>query len=238
MKPDLSSFNFAEGAQILINKPLRWTSFDAVGFLRKATKVKKIGHSGTLDPLATGLLILCTGKFTKKLTALTGLDKEYTGTFTIGATTASYDLESEPENFKDFSQITDDEIIKASEKFIGTIEQIPPMFSAIKQDGQTLYDLARKGIEVEIKKRIVTIISFEITKINLPEIDFKIHCASGTYIRSIARDFGNELGCGAYLSELTRTKVGEFCLENAYDVDEIAQFASIEVTTKGVKKRW
>jgi tRNA pseudouridine55 synthase len=220
MKKNLDEMNFAEGEMILIDKPYGWTSFAVVAQLKKWTKAK-IGHAGTLDPLASGLVICCTGKFTKKLTALIGLKKEYTGIIHLGATTPTYDLESAPENKKDISAITQDEIESVRKTFLGEIEQLPPIHSAIKQDGTPVYELARKGKEVTMKTRRVTIEEFELTQIALPELHFRIVCSSGTYIRSIAFDFGDRLGCGSFLQSLRRTAIGEHRIEDSYTIEEM-----------------
>jgi tRNA pseudouridine55 synthase len=201
---------YEEGKVILIDKPLHWTSFDVVRKIRNSLKIKKVGHAGTLDPLATGLLIVCTGKFTKKINEYMAQEKEYTGTFTLGATTPTYDAESTPENFKDFADITEVQIIDATKQFIGEIQQYPPIYSAIKKDGVALYELARRGEEVELKARTITISEFEITKTEGAIISFRVLCGTGTYIRSLAHDMGVALGCGAYLSALRRTKIGYF----------------------------
>lgn len=206
---------------LLINKPVGWTSFDVVNKLRHILKIKKIGHAGTLDPLATGLLILCTGKMTKRIDEYQAQEKEYTGKFIIGQSTSSHDLETPVTESKDITHLTDQAILMATNKFVGLIQQIPPLHSAIKIDGKRAYKLARKGHEVELKPREVSVLEFEITKIQKPEITFRIVCSKGTYIRSIARDFGNELGVGAYLTELCRTRIGEFRLENASTIEEI-----------------
>lgn len=211
--------DFEQGQMLLINKPLQWTSFDVVQKLRYLIKIKKIGHAGTLDPLATGLLIVCTGKFTKKINEYMAQEKEYTGTFTLGAVTPTYDLESEPENFKPFDHITAEEINAATLKFTGDIEQVPPAHSAIKVGGKRVYELARQGIEVKLEPRKVTIKEFEIVKIELPLIHFRVVCTTGTYIRSLAKDFGVALGCGAYLSSLCRTRIGEFSVKDAYTIE-------------------
>jgi tRNA pseudouridine55 synthase len=205
---------------ILINKPIGWTSFDVVNKLRYKLKIKKIGHAGTLDPLATGLLILCTGKMTKRIDEYQAQEKEYTGKFIIGQSTPSHDLETKITETKDISLITDEAILYASTKFKGVIQQVPPLHSAIKVDGKRAYKFARKGKDIELKPREVTILEFEITHIQKPEISFRIVCSKGTYIRSIARDFGNELGVGAYLTELCRTRIGEFKLENATTIEQ------------------
>ena len=219
---------FAEGKVILIDKPLHWTSFDVVRKMRHIIQIKKIGHAGTLDPLATGLLIVCTGKFTKKINEYMAREKEYTGHITLGATTPTYDLESEPQNLKDFSFLTNEMIHAATAAFIGTINQFPPIFSAIKKDGVALYELARRGVEVELVARKVTISTFEIVNIALPIIEFKVICSTGTYIRSLANDFGQSLGCGGYLSSLRRTKIGEF---EAADAMTMEQFEASVATT-------
>ena len=181
----------------------------------------KVGHAGTLDPLATGLLIICTGKLTKKIDEFQAQDKEYTGTITLGATTPSYDLETEPENPQAFAHLSDEAIRNTCLAFMGDIEQFPPAHSAIKVNGERLYEKARRGDEVELKARKVHIAAFEITRIELPEVDFRVVCSKGTYIRSLAHDFGKALGCGAYLSKLCRTRSGDFKLENAYEVMEL-----------------
>ncbi len=213
--------SFIEGKAILINKPLHWTSFDVVRKLRGLLQIKKIGHAGTLDPLATGLLIVCTGKFTKKINEYMAQEKEYTGTITLGAVTPTYDLESEPEQQKDHSFVTPELLKTTAQKFIGDIEQLPPVFSAIKKDGVALYELARKGVEVELKPRKINIRSFEITGIDLPVVSFKVVCSTGTYIRSLANDFGVALQCGAYLSSLRRTRIGEFRIEDSISMEEL-----------------
>jgi tRNA pseudouridine55 synthase len=209
-----------EGTVILIDKPLRWTSFDALNKLRWLVKMKKIGHAGTLDPLATGLLICCTGKMTKKITEYQKQEKEYTGIIHLGAVTPTYDLESEPEQQRPFEQLTDDEIHAATAPFTGDILQIPPAHSAIKKDGKRVYELAREGIEVKLDPRPVNIKVFEITKIALPEVHFRVVCSTGTYIRSLANDFGAVLGCGGYLRELRRTKIGEYNVDDALTVEQ------------------
>ena len=210
---------FAEGKMILINKPLTWTSFQAIKKVRWLVKTKKVGHAGTLDPLATGLLIICTGKFTKKINEYMGMEKEYTGTITIGATTSTFDLEKEPENIKDISHISQEQIIATTQQFIGNILQMPPQHSAIKKDGKRLYETARLGIEVKVDARSVTIKEFTITKIEGANISFKVVCGTGTYIRSLANDFGAALGVGGYLSKLCRTRIGIFTLENATTIE-------------------
>lgn len=219
---------FRDGAVLLFDKPYHWTSFDAVNKVKYAIKKRykgdkiKVGHAGTLDPLATGLLIICTGKKTKEIDLIQAKTKEYTGTFTIGSTTPSYDLEKEPENFKDYSFVTPELINEVVSTFIGEIDQTPPIFSAVKIDGKRAFSYARAGEEVEIKSKKVTIHEFEITRINLPEVDFRISCSKGTYIRSIANDFGIKLKCGAYMSALRRTKIGEFEIAEAIDPELFA----------------
>lgn len=216
---------FAEGKVLLINKPLHWTSFDVVRKIRSTIRIKKVGHAGTLDPLATGLLIVCTGKFTKKINEYMAREKEYTGSFTLGATTPTYDLESEPENFKDYHHITEDKLHELTKQFTGQIQQVPPAHSAIKQAGKPVYEMARKGIAVKLEPRTLFIKAFTITGVDLPKVYFKVVCSTGTYIRSLAHDYGNALGCGAYLSGLCRTRIGEFTLEDAMSMDAFQQIA-------------
>lgn len=226
--------DYKNGQILLIDKPLEWTSFQAVNKIRWHIKQRfhikkiKVGHAGTLDPLATGLLIICTGKQTKSISEYQGQIKEYTGTFTIGATTPSYDLESEVNETFPTEHITDELIHKATEQFIGTIQQRPPIFSALKKDGKRLYELARKGETVDIPTREVTITEFEITNIELPKIDFRVVCSKGTYIRSLAFDFGNALNSGAHLSALRRTKIGDFPVEKALSIDAFIENLEVE----------
>ncbi len=215
--------DYNEGALLLIDKPYGKTSFQAVKHVRYITKAKKVGHAGTLDPLATGLLILCTGKWTKKITDLQLQEKEYTGTFTLGATRPSFDMETEIDQTFDISKITEDEIYKATSQFKGIIEQMPPIYSAIKIDGKRAYKSARQGEEVVMKSRKVEISVFEITAIRLPEIDFRIVCSKGTYIRSIANDFGKALGNGAYLSALRRIRIGKYKVVDAVGLEEFKE---------------
>ncbi|MCK9218727.1 MAG: tRNA pseudouridine(55) synthase TruB [Bacteroidales bacterium] len=221
------SFQFEQGEILLVNKPYTWTSFDVVGKMRSMIRKQlglrkiKIGHAGTLDPLASGLLILCTGKFTKRIEEFQGLEKEYAGTFRLGATTPSFDLETEPEQFLPFEHIQEAEIRDAACRFTGTFNQVPPAFSAKKIDGKRAYIYARNEINVEMESRPVTISAFEITRIALPEIDFRIVCSKGTYIRSLAQDFGKILGCGAHLTALCRTRIGNFYLRDAYDIEDL-----------------
>jgi len=212
---------YLEGKVLLLDKPLHWTSFNMVQKVRHLTKVTKVGHAGTLDPLATGLLIICTGKFTKQINTYMGMVKEYTGSMVLGATTPSYDLETAPENFKAIDHLTVIEIQNARNAFIGNIMQMPPQHSAIKKDGKRLYESARKGIEVKVDPRPITIYEFEITKIDLPTIEFKVVCSTGTYIRSLVQDFGEALGVGAYMSGLRRTKIGDFDVSNAMQWEEL-----------------
>jgi len=220
----LTKEQFQEGQILLIDKPLTWSSFQAVNKI-KYTLIKnldlpkkfKIGHAGTLDPLASGLLIICTGKFTKRIQELQGQIKEYTGTITVGATTPSYDLETEINETFPTEHITKELIEKARQQFVGEIDQFPPIFSAIKKDGKRLYEHARAGEEVEIQSRKIEINKFEITRIALPEIDFRVVCSKGTYIRSLAYDFGKALQSGGHLTALRRTKIGHFSVENAIE---------------------
>lgn len=210
-----------EGSVILIDKPLNWTSFDVVKKLRYHLKVKKIGHAGTLDPLATGLLILCTGKMTKQIEKYQAQEKEYTGTFTIGQTTPSYDLETEPTIPVEIGHLSDNDIRSITKKFTGEIDQVPPIYSAIKVKGKRAYESARKGEDIKLKSRKVTITKFEITKIEENQISFRVVCSKGTYIRTLANDFGQALGVGAFLSELRRTRIGNFKVEDAKTIEEI-----------------
>lgn len=218
--------DYKEGQVILIDKPLEWTSFQAVNKVRWLIKKSfgfkkiKVGHAGTLDPLATGLLIICSGKFTKKIDTFQAQEKEYTGTFTLGATTPSYDLETEIDQNFDISEITSEQIHEATKQFIGEIQQQPPVFSALKKDGKRLYEFARNGEEVEIPFRKITISEFEITRIDLPNVDFRVVCSKGTYIRSLANDFGKALNNGAHLSALRRTKIGDFSVANAISISD------------------
>ncbi|RYZ19488.1 MAG: tRNA pseudouridine(55) synthase TruB [Chitinophagaceae bacterium] len=211
---------YEEGQVLLVNKEYQWTSFDAVRKLRNTMRIKKVGHAGTLDPLATGLLIICTGKFTKKINEYMAQEKEYTGTITLGARTPTYDLESEPQDLVSIDHLTEEQIRAATAPFIGTIQQLPPAHSAIKKDGKRLYELARAGKEVVLEPRTVTIKEFEITRIEGPEVDFRVVCTTGTYIRSLAHDFGAALGVGAYLSALCRTRIGPFLNSDAKTVGE------------------
>ena len=219
-----------DGKVLLIDKPLTWSSFQAVNKLKYILKRKydlpkkfKIGHAGTLDPLATGLLIICTGKFTKKITEIQAQIKEYTGTIVLGATTPSYDLETEVDATFPTAHITEAIILETTHKFLGEIDQKPPVFSAIKKDGKRLYEHARAGEEVEIQSRKTTIYEFEITRIQLPEVDFRVQCSKGTYIRSLAYDFGLALQSGGHLSVLRRTKIGDYSVENAILPDDFEQ---------------
>ncbi len=214
---------FLDGRLILIDKPYNWTSFDAVKKIRIITGVSKVGHAGTLDPLATGLLIICTGSFTKKISMYMNMEKEYTGSMVLGATTATYDLESTPESFKDVSIITEEQIYLVTQQFIGEIEQVPPIHSAIKKDGKVSYLMARKGIDMQLEPRKIVISSFQITKINLPEVEFKVVCSTGTYIRSLVNDFGKALQTGAYLSNLRRTRIGDFLVDDAVTPQQFQQ---------------
>lgn len=212
--------DYENGKLLLIDKPLRWTSFDVIRKIRNLIQIKKVGHAGTLDPLATGLLIVCTGKFTKKINEYMAQEKEYTGTITLGATTPTYDLESEPTNFIPFDKIFIEQLYEAAQSFTGNILQTPPIHSAIKKEGKRVYELARRGVEVKLDARPVTISTFEIVNAQLPVVEFKVVCSTGTYIRSLANDFGERLGCGGYLSSLCRTRIGSFLLNNATTMEE------------------
>ena len=226
--------DYKNGQVLLIDKPLNWTSFQVVNKLRWEIRQRfnikkiKVGHAGTLDPLATGLLIICTGKQTKEIHIYQGQIKEYTGTITLGATTPSYDLETEIDQTFTTEHITEDLLKETTKQFIGDIQQKPPIFSAIKKDGKRLYELARKGETTEINARTVTIAEFEITNIDLPKVDFKVVCSKGTYIRSLAFDFGNALNSGAHLSALRRTKIGDFSVDNANSVDDFIKNLKVE----------
>jgi len=221
--------DFVSGALLLINKPPEWTSFDVVKKVRSLIKKKlqikkiKVGHAGTLDPLATGLLIVCTGKFTKRIDEIQRQGKCYTGHFTLGASTPSFDLETKVNQTFETAHITKQLLEEVVKQFEGEINQIPPIFSALKKDGERLYKLVRKNKKVEIESRKVTIHSFKITKTNMPEVSFKISCSKGTYIRSIANDFGKALNSGAHLSELCRTKIGEYDLKQATNIKELEE---------------
>ncbi len=214
-----SSQYFLDGQVLLFDKPYGLSSFAVIKKVRYLAKVKKVGHAGTLDPLATGLLIVCTGKFTKKISEYMGMEKEYTGTFTLGATTPTYDLESIPGNLQDISHLSEETIHAATAAFTGDILQMPPQFSAIKKDGKRLYESARLGIEVKVDPRKVNISEFVITKIELPVVHFKVVCSTGTYIRSLANDFGAAIGVGSYMSSLCRTRIGDFKLADAYSFE-------------------
>ena len=225
----LSGYDFRAGEMLLVDKPKEWTSFDVVNKIRHKIKrrlgVKKIkvGHAGTLDPMATGLLIICTGKATKTIDKYQAQRKEYTGTLLLGATTPSFDAETNIDAHFPTDHITEAAILQATQQFIGELAQIPPVFSAIKVDGQPLYKKARKGIEVKVEPRQVFIYEFEITKIELPEVHFRVVCSKGTYIRSLAHDFGKALESGAYLNALRRTKIGDYSVENAWTVESLVQ---------------
>ena len=227
-KIDKSS-HFVSGTLLLIDKPLEWTSFDVVKKVRNLIKKKlqikkiKVGHSGTLDPLATGLLIVCTGEFTKRIEEIQGQEKTYTGQFTLGATTPSFDRETKVNHTFNTAHITKQLLEETTKQFVGEITQIPPIFSALKKDGKRLYDFARENEEVEIKERKVMVHSFEITDINFPEVNFKISCTKATYIRSIVNDFGRALNSGAYLSKLCRTKIGKYNLKDAFSLNEVEE---------------
>lgn len=217
------AYNFEEGEVLLIDKPYHWTSFDVVRKIRNVLKIKKIGHAGTLDPLATGLLILCTGKKTKQIDTYQGQEKEYTGKLVLGKTTPSIDLETEFDQIHETAHITPEQIILTAQKFKGTISQIPPIYSAVQVNGQRLYKKARKGETVEIQPREVTIELFEITNISFPEVSFRVVCSKGTYIRSLVRDFGLSLQSGAYLAELRRTRIGGFTVNDAQIVSKFIE---------------
>ena len=225
--------DYIEGHTLLIKKPLQWTSFDVVkkirNTLRTALQLKKIkvGHAGTLDPLADGLLIVCTGKFTKRIDEFQAQEKEYTAEFTLGATTPSFDLETEVNETFDYNHITEDMLKTTAKSLTGNILQTPPIYSAIKQDGKRLYEHARKGEDVKIKERIVHVSKFEIIKVEMPKVYVRIVCSKGTYIRSLAQTFGKNLNSGAHLSQLTRTRIGKFELSQAIDIQEFIDSFSL-----------
>ncbi len=233
----LTEKDYKDGQILLIDKELQWTSFQVVNklrwLIRKNFNIKKIkvGHAGTLDPLASGLLIICTGKFTKRIQEFQGQVKEYTGTITLGATTPSYDLETEIDKTFPIDQISETEIKEATTQFIGEIDQYPPVFSALKKDGKRLYKYAREGETVEINSRKITINEFEITRIELPEIDFRVVCSKGTYIRSLAHDFGKALQNGGHLTSLRRTKIGSFLVDDAITVQSFENQLPTKVET-------
>lgn len=219
-----------EGKVILINKELRWTSFDVVKKIRNLVRIKKVGHAGTLDPLATGLLVVCAGKMTKQINRFMDLEKEYTGIMVIGKTTPSVDLETEVNNEKSIEHITEEDVIKTSKKFRGKLMQVPPIYSALKKDGEPLYKKARKGEKVQLEPRQVESKEFEITKIDLPEVHFRLVCSKGFYVRSLVYDFGEDLGVGAYMSKLERTRIGDHKLEDALTVDEFRRSIEHEIS--------
>ena len=219
---------FSEGQVLLMDKPLEWTSHDVVAKIRSNIKIKKVGHAGTLDPLATGLLILCTGKFTKRINEFMSQEKEYTGTITLGAVTPTYDLESAPQSFISTAELTKEALDNAVQHFTGEIQQVPPIHSAIKQKGKPVYLLARKGKDVHLEPRTIFIKTFEITDFNKSEAQciasFRVVCSTGTYIRSLAHDLGQHLGCGGYLSALRRTKIGDYRVEDAQTIPSVLEW--------------
>ncbi|MBU6121015.1 tRNA pseudouridine(55) synthase TruB [Hymenobacter siberiensis] len=221
MTKTLADYDFETGEVLLLDKPLTWTSFDVVRKVKNTLRIRKIGHAGTLDPLATGLLILCTGKKTKEIDLIQAQEKEYTGTFRLGETTPSFDLETAVDMARPYAHLIDEEIMAATAQFMGLIQQTPPIFSAVKIDGKRAYELARTGQEAEIKAKSVEIKTFELTRIALPEVDFRVVCSKGTYVRSLARDLGVALGCGAHLTRLVRTRIGEYRVEDAFTLEAI-----------------
>lgn len=226
-------YDFASGEVLLLNKPLLWTSFDVVKKVRNILRIKKIGHAGTLDPLASGLLILCTGKYTKRIDEIQAQEKEYTGTITIGQTTPSYDLETPVSAACDTSHLTEEDLKKVAATFVGTIEQVPPIYSAVWVDGKRAYDLARGGKTAEIKPRTVTIKVFDITAVEGNVVSFRVICTKGTYIRSLAHDFGQKLECGAHLSSLVRTRIGEYRLEDALTIENVQEIRRAQLEADG-----
>jgi tRNA pseudouridine55 synthase len=226
---DLQALDYLAGQVILIDKPVKWTSFNVVSRIRRLTKVKKVGHAGTLDPLATGLLIVCTGKKTKEISEYQAQRKKYTGIITLGKSSPSMDLATEITETVIPDDLNEEKILSARNKFLGNIEQVPPMFSALKHKGKALYKLARAGKEVDRASRQVEIYSFDITKFDLPDIHFEIACSKGTYIRVIADDFGKELGCGGVLSLLRRTEIGDYKVDDAFNLDKFtAEFSEAQ----------
>ena len=217
----MKDYSSPEGHVLLVDKPLEWTSFDVVKKLKYALNLKKVGHAGTLDPLATGLLILCTGKKTKQIESYQNQGKEYEGTMILGQTTPSYDLETEPTEAVDISQLTEQQINEATLNFMGEVEQTPPIFSAVKVNGKRAYLHARKGDDIKLKSRLVQISRFDILSIDLPQVKFLVSCSKGTYIRSLVNDFGGQLGVGAYMSQLRRTKIGDYKVTDAYTIEEL-----------------
>ena len=221
------NFNFEQGEILLVNKPYKWTSFDVVNlvrnYIRKQLGIKKIkiGHAGTLDPLASGLLILCTGRMTKRIEEFKEFDKEYSGTIVLGATTASFDLEKEIDFHYPWEHITKEEILAAAVKLTGSYDQLPPVYSAKKIKGKRAYDYARKDQEVVMVPRRISISAFEIQELNLPQVHFRVSCSKGTYIRALARDLGQALNTGAHLSALCRTRIGPYHLHDAYDIEDL-----------------
>lgn len=212
-----TDYNFAEGELLLLDKPHGWTSFDVVNKLRWGLKVKKIGHAGTLDPLATGLLIICTGKMTKQIDTFQALEKEYTGTIVLGKTTPSYDLETPFDSEAPFEHVTEEQILATAQALTGKLEQLPPVHSAIKIGGTRAYKKARAGKELKMEPRPVEVHAFEVVGFALPEVYVRIVCSKGTYIRSLAHDFGQMLGTGAYLTDLRRTRIGDRQVNDAID---------------------
>ncbi len=253
MKQPIAEIDFAEGSMLLVEKPLGITSFGLVFQIKNWLNSKnnihllrnvmadgkrkriKIGHAGTLDPLADGLMIVCTGKWTKRINEFMGMDKTYTGTFRLGYTTPSYDLEQTPENPKETAYITPEMVHEIQAKFVGEIQQIPPNFSAIKQDGKTSYQLAREGKEVKLAPRQRTIYSLKLDTSHIPNVQFEVRCSSGTYIRSLAYDIGEALGCGAYLSQLSRTAIGDFLLADAYSLQEMKDYFGSEAKLRVIE---
>lgn len=217
----MEDYGIEEGGYLLIDKPLEWTSFDVVKKLRNVCRIKKIGHAGTLDPLATGLLILCYGNYTKKIEGIQAQEKEYTGTFKVGETTPSFDLETEVDARFETSHINAELIEKTRKNFLGEITQVPPVHSAVKVNGKRAYEHARKGEDIKLKSRQVNVYNFELDQKDFPTLHFVLNCSKGTYVRSLARDFGKEVNSGAYLTRLRRTKIGEFSVDNAAQIADL-----------------
>jgi tRNA pseudouridine55 synthase len=224
----IAQFRSPVGGALLVDKPQTWTSFDVVKKIRATLRVKKVGHAGTLDPMATGLLILCSSTMTRKIDAFQALGKVYEGTLRLGAVTPSYDAETEIQDVRPLTGIEAESIVAAAADYVGEIQQLPPMYSAVKVDGERLYKLARKGEVVERQPRTVTIDRFEITEVALPDVRFVVHCSKGTYVRTLAHDLGQQLGCGAYLTGLRRTAIGNFTADEAWSIEKVVEAARAE----------
>ena len=235
--PPLTPLALDAGVVLLLDKPLTWSSFDVVRKLKNLLRPRKIGHAGTLDPLATGLLILCTGPLTKQIDQIQGQEKEYTGTFRLGQTTPSFDLETPVDAEAPYHHLTPAAIEAAAQSFVGELQQTPPLFSAVKVNGERAYAVARRGGAAEIKAKIVEIKAFDITRVALPEVDFRLVCSKGTYVRSLARDLGAALGCGAHLTRLVRTRIGPYLLADAFTIEALEAQRPARPTSPEAEKR-